>query len=73
LKFEKTHHDFGTIKEDDGPVTYVFKFKNTGTAPLKLNNVQPACGCTASEWTKEDIAPGKEGYVKHYSLFKYQS
>lgn len=64
LKFEKTHHDFGTIKEDDGPVTYIFKFKNTGTGPLKLNNVQPACGCTASEWTKEEVAPGKEGYVK---------
>ncbi len=64
IKFEKTHHDFGVIKEDDGPVTYIFKFKNTGTSPLKLSNVQPACGCTASEWTKDDVAPGKEGFVK---------
>ncbi|RYD80016.1 MAG: DUF1573 domain-containing protein [Sphingobacteriales bacterium] len=64
LKFDATHHDFGKIKEDDGPVTYVFKFKNTGNAPLKLTNVQPACGCTASSWTKEDVAPGKEGEVK---------
>jgi len=63
LHFETTHHDFGTIKEDNGPVTYRFKFSNTGTSKLILTRVQPACGCTTSQWTKDSIAPGKEGYV----------
>src|ERR1017187_1046218 len=63
LHFDNTHHDFGTIKEDDGPVTYRFKYLNTGTSNLILTKVQPACGCTTSNWTKDSIAPGKEGYV----------
>lgn len=63
LKFENTHHDFGKIKEDDGPVTYVFNFTNTGTKNLILTHVQPACGCTASKWTKDSVAPGKQGFV----------
>jgi hypothetical protein len=64
ISFETTNHDFGTIKEDDGKAVFTYKFKNTGTEPLKLTAVQPACGCTAAEWTKEDIAPGKSGYIK---------
>lgn len=63
LKFENTHHDFGKIKEDDGPVTYVFNFTNTGNKYLILTHVQPACGCTASKWTKDSVAPGKQGFV----------
>lgn len=63
LKFETTHHDFGKIKEDDGPVTYRFKFTNAGSANLILTKVQPACGCTTSHWTKDSVGPGKEGYV----------
>jgi hypothetical protein len=63
LHFETTHHDFGRVKEDDGPVTYRFNFTNTGTSNLKLTQVQPACGCTTSQWTKDSVAPGKNGYV----------
>ena len=63
LHFETTHHDFGAIKEDNGPVTYRFKYTNTGTSKLILTRVQPACGCTTSNWTKDSIEPGKEGYV----------
>jgi hypothetical protein len=30
--------------------------------------VQPGCGCTASEYTKEPILPGKKGEIKvHYN------
>ena len=40
-----------------------FKFKNVGTKPLLLLQVQAGCGCTTSDYTKEPIAPGKEGWV----------
>jgi hypothetical protein len=63
LHFETTSHDFGRVKEDDGPVTYRYKFTNTGTSNLKITQVQPACGCTTSNWTKDSVAPGKSGYV----------
>jgi hypothetical protein len=57
-------HDFGTIKEADGPVTHTFKIKNEGEAPLVVTKVAASCGCTTPEWTKEPIAPGKTGEIK---------
>ena len=57
-------HDFGTIKEADGPVTHIFTIKNAGQKPLVITNVNPSCGCTTPDWTKEPIAPGKKGEIK---------
>ena len=37
IKFSTTVHNFGTFNEDDCPVSCAFKFKNTGTAPLIIN------------------------------------
>ena len=63
IKFEQTTYDFGKIKETDGKATYIFKFKNTGDAPLVISRVNASCGCTTPEWTKEPIAVGKSGSV----------
>ena len=64
IKFEKTVHDFGTIKEANGRVTYDFIFKNTGKAPLIINKVTATCGCTTPEWPKRPIMPGKTSILK---------
>jgi len=64
IEFEKTSHDFGTIKEEQGKATVTFKFKNTGTEPLKLSNVRASCGCTTPEWSKEEVKAGESGFVK---------
>lgn len=63
LKFDKETHDFGSIPEGQ-QATYEFKFKNTGEQPIIISNVQPSCGCTTPDWTKEPILPGKKGIVK---------
>lgn len=63
IKFELVEHNFGTIKEGT-LAAYEFVFTNTGKAPLILSNVQPSCGCTAPEWSKEPIAPGAKGKIK---------
>jgi hypothetical protein len=63
LVFEKQEHDFGTITEGQ-KVTYTYKFKNTGSAPLIIQNAQPSCGCTAPDWTREPIPVGGSGFVK---------
>ncbi|MDQ4141177.1 MAG: DUF1573 domain-containing protein [Bacteroidota bacterium] len=63
IKFEKETHDFGTVAEGV-QATYEFKFKNTGNQPVVISNVQPSCGCTTPDWTKEPILPGKSGMVK---------
>ena len=64
IEFERITHDYGTFKEESGPQTYTFKFKNKGNVPLILNNVQPSCGCTTPEWIRKPIPPGEEGYIK---------
>lgn len=63
ITFPKAEHDFGTIKEVNGKVTYTFVLKNTGTAPLVITRVVSACGCTTPQYDKEPIAPGAEGKV----------
>ncbi|HEU5293142.1 MAG TPA: DUF1573 domain-containing protein [Cyclobacteriaceae bacterium] len=63
FQFETTDHDFGTIKEGE-KVTYTYKFKNTGDAPLIVQEAKGSCGCTASDWSKMPIPPGGEGFVK---------
>lgn len=62
ITFEEKSHDFGDISQGD-KVEYTFKFKNTGTEPLIISSVQTTCGCTATNWTKEPVAPGKTGEV----------
>jgi hypothetical protein len=61
LVMAQTEHDLGKVKEGDEP-TYTFKVKNEGDADLVINNVSPACGCTASDFSKT-IAPGQEGKI----------
>ena len=46
MDFEKTEHNFGTIKEEIGAVTTRFEFKNTGDAPIIIQRVASSCGCT---------------------------
>ena len=64
LVFEEEEHDFGLIKEADGPAEYEFKFTNKGTKPIRILNVRASCGCTTPAWTREPVAPGQEGFIK---------
>lgn len=63
ISFQTKTHDFGKINEEDGRVTYVFDFVNTGSAPLVVNRVQASCGCTTPTWTKQPIEPGQKGAI----------
>ena len=58
ISFNSTTHDFGTIKESDGPVSYDFIIKNTGDAPLIIISATASCGCTTPDIPKEPIRPG---------------
>lgn len=64
MTFAEKTHDFGSIKEADGPVTHVFEFTNTGSEPLVIINVNASCGCTRPEYPKEPVMPGKKGKIK---------
>lgn len=62
ITFADTSHDFGDIEQGE-KVNYVFKFGNTGTEPLILSNVLTTCGCTATSWPRDPLAPGEEGEI----------
>jgi glutathione peroxidase len=61
LKLEAASHDFGRVAEGT-EVRHVFKVRNVGATELIIKNVSPACGCTASDFTKQ-LAPGQEGQI----------
>ena len=63
ISFDNEVHDFGKIEEAKGSVTHRFEFTNTGSTPLIVTKVQPSCGCTTPEWSKEPVLPGQTGYV----------
>lgn len=63
MSFPREAHNFGAIKEADGPVTVNFEFTNTGSQPLIIKQVNASCGCTSPNWTKEPVLPGKQGFV----------
>ncbi|REE00586.1 DUF1573 domain-containing protein [Marinoscillum furvescens] len=63
FEFPEESHDFGEIKEGD-VVEKIFKFKNTGEAPLIISSATASCGCTVPVWPKEPIGVGEEGEIK---------
>lgn len=64
IQFTEESFDFGNVVEKDGPVTHVFEFTNTYNKAVKVLVVKPSCGCTTPDWSKEEIQPGKSGFIK---------
>ncbi len=62
LAFEAERHDLGRIEEGAIP-TVRFRFTNAGDAPLRLENVEAACGCTAPSYPTASVAPGESGEI----------
>ena len=62
--FTVKSHDFGTIKEEGGPVSCTFEFTNTGDKPLLIIDATASCGCTRPEFPTKPIKPGKKGKIK---------
>jgi len=60
MQFAEKEFDFGEI-ENGTPVEHVFKFKNTGDAPLVIVDAKASCGCTVPSYSKTPVAPGEEG------------
>ena len=63
LSFAKESITLGKIKKGQ-PASAQFTFKNTGSLPLILKEVRPTCGCTAADYSKTPVLPGKYGFVK---------
>ena len=60
IEFETTVIDYGTIEKGSNGLR-VFKFKNTGNAPLVVSSVKSSCGCTVPKKPKAPRLPGESG------------
>ncbi|WP_299117509.1 DUF1573 domain-containing protein [uncultured Winogradskyella sp.] len=60
IAFESEIIDYGTVFQNENGEK-IFKFKNTGDAPLIISKVKTSCGCTVPKYSKEAIAPGESG------------
>lgn len=63
ITFEETTFNFDTIMQN-GNGEHVFRFTNTGDAPLLITSAFSSCGCVVPEWPKEPIAPQASGSIK---------
>ncbi len=62
FKFIAEAHNFGKIPQGK-PVSYAFTFTNIGDQPLIITAVEPACGCTAANYTKTPVKKGERGII----------
>ena len=63
MSFDKSIHDFGTIKEGE-TVQTTFTFTNTGQTDLIIVDARGSCGCTVPNYPKNTpIAPGATGEI----------
>lgn len=62
LKFEEEIHDFGDMMQG-GDASFIFKFTNTGTEPIVIQDAKKSCGCTTPSFSTEPVKPGEEGEI----------
>lgn len=62
MSFETKMHDFGDVKQGE-KVTHVFKYKNTGTDTLRIDNIVSSCGCTVPQDYAKIVPPGGSATV----------
>lgn len=60
---DSVQQDLGTIKEGQTP-EISWRFKNTGSKPLVIENASATCGCTIAEKPAQPVMPGEEGSIK---------
>ncbi len=63
IAFAEMTHDFGSI-DQDSKNTKLFKFTNTGSEPLIIEDAKGSCGCTVPVYPKEPIKPGETGEIE---------
>lgn len=63
LVVKENTHSFGKIPQGR-PVVTVFEVTNTGSTPLKLDNVQASCGCTTPVWSRDPIEAGATAKIQ---------
>lgn len=61
--WKNTTFDFKSIKMGPDAVA-TYEITNKTKTPVTITAVQPGCGCTSGEYTKEPIKKNKKGIIK---------
>ena len=62
ITFISKIHDYGSItKNQDG--RGIFRFVNTGDAPLVISQVKSSCGCLVPMWLRKPVQPGDTAII----------
>lgn len=60
---DSTYQDLGKVKKGQ-VVEIAWRFKNAGSKPLIIQNVQPGCGCTVADKPEAPLRPNEAGVIK---------
>ena len=63
IEFETLEVNYGEIAKGSNGVREL-KFKNTGDAPLTIENAQGSCGCVVPDYPREPIMPGETKSIR---------
>lgn len=63
IDFETKEVNYGSIEKGANGVR-LFKFTNSGDAPLIISQAKGSCGCTVPTYPKEPIMPGESAEIK---------
>lgn len=63
MELDETVWDFGTIRAQETFVYHDFTFRNTGSDKLVITGIHAYCHCTAVDYPKDPIKPGKQGTI----------
>lgn len=64
IKFDTLRANLGTFPASDPIRKVVFKFTNTGTAPLVIHQAMASCGCTTPKYPTTPIKAGESGKIE---------
>lgn len=56
--------DYGTVNTTNDPGIRIFKFTNTGDAPLIITSIRSTTSCKILSKQRDTILPGKVGEIK---------
>ncbi len=62
IVFTDTIHDYKNLKYGE-KAYYVFRYKNTGNAPLTITGLETSCSCISANYSKEPVLPGQQGEI----------
>ena len=63
FQLEDKEKNLGFVMEVE-IVEIEYVFENTGYQPIIIQEIKVTCGCTAGEYPKEPVLPGKKGVIK---------